>query len=138
MRAFMDTSVLAKKYIEESGVEMFDQLWSKVTGVVVAPSYMIEIYSIVERRLREKTISAQDQKWIKSEIAVDILDFETVLWDQQLISTALELVNTYPLKALDTIQLASALYAKPDIFVTSDKGLFKYARLEMKNAVLVE
>jgi hypothetical protein len=41
------------------------------------------------------------------------------------------------MKVLDGIQLSSAIIATPDIFITSDKHLFKSATKELKRVEFV-
>jgi len=55
--AFIDTSSLIKKYIQESGSDEFDSLLNKVSTIIVAPIYFLEINSAVERRLMEHSLT---------------------------------------------------------------------------------
>ena len=65
MRAFIDTSSLLKKYVDEQGADTFDALLLSVSEIIVAPITLLEIHSIIERRLREKTLNTADAAWIE-------------------------------------------------------------------------
>jgi predicted nucleic acid-binding protein len=137
MRAFIDTSAMMKKYIDEIGGEEFDNLLLDVTQIVVAPTYIVEAHAAVERRLRDKTIVKEQIHVLREEINRDAAEFHQVNFTKDLCDIALHLITIYPLTALDGIQLASASMAEGDIFVTSDKQLFKYAKQELKKVKLI-
>ena len=137
MKVFFDTSTLAKKYIDEAGtVELLDLL-NKVSRISVSSVYIIEIFCFINRKIRENSINIKDLKFINEKILDDYNLFEMVILSNEIQQKAVSLVNQYPLASLDSIQLASAILAQPDIFVTSDKQLLKYAKHELKNVKLI-
>ncbi len=137
MRAFVDTSSLIKKYIVEKGSEKLDAQLEAITEIIISPIYLLEINSAIERRLLEKTLTNLQAVWIRSEIKKDFQFFSRVLWNDNLEQKALEIIHKYHLKTLDSLQLASCCLSKTDIFITSDKKLFKTAKKELKNAKFI-
>lgn len=137
MRVFFDTSTLVKKYIDEPGSVELDELMEKVSQVVVSSIYEIEIFSFINRKIREKEISPSDIDEVKKEVRVDYDLFETVIFSSVVRQKAIDLLEQCPLASLDSIQLASACIAQADMFVTSDKQLFKYASRELKKVQLI-
>ena len=137
MRAFFDTSALVKKYILEDGWEKFDGLLNKVTAIVVAPVYFLEMNGMVQRKLTERSITARQANLIKQNVENDLEEFEKIAWDASLEQTALTIIEKYPIKTLDSIQLASAFLSKAKTFITSDRKLFHIAKKELKGAVLI-
>ena len=137
MKAFFDTSTFVKKYIFEEGYEKLDAILEDITTIIVAPIYLLEIRSVVQRKLKEKLLTAQQGDLIKQGIKNDHADFEQILWDGSLEQKALELIEKHQLKTLDSIQLASAFLSKADTFITSDQKLFQIAKKELKDVMLI-
>jgi len=137
MRVFFDTSTLAKKYIEEPGCLELEVFLEKVSQVVVSSVYVIEMFRLINRKSREKNIKYSDLHQIKDEVLRDHNLFEMIMFSIDIQQKAIDLIEQYPLTSLDSIQLASAVMAQADMFVTSDKQLFKYAALELKEVQLI-
>ena len=137
MRAFVDTSSLFKKYVDEKGSNAFDGHLQSVTEIIIAPVTLLEINSIIERRLREKTLSASDAKWIEKEFLFDLNFYGVVEFNEKLISECIRVIRKYQMKVLDGIQLASAILAGADVFIVSDKNLHKIAGKELSRVEFV-
>lgn len=138
MRAFIDTSSLFKKYIDEKGADAFETLLQSVTDIILSPITHLEINSIIERRLREKTVSTADAKWIEKEFLFDLNFFGIVEFNDKLTFECIRVIRKYQMKVLDSIQLSAAIIAKPEIFIVSDKQLYKIAKKELPQVTLVE
>jgi predicted nucleic acid-binding protein len=131
MRAFIDTSSLFKKYIEEEGSPAFNALLESVFEIFVAPVTFLEIHSVIERRLREKTLTPGDARWIEKEFLSDYGYFGIVEWNDTLMEKCVAIMRKYPLRILDSIQLAAASLSGSALFVTSDKQLYRAAKTEL-------
>jgi predicted nucleic acid-binding protein len=137
MRAFIDTSSLFKKYVEENGSEEFGHLLDSVTEIIVSPITVLEIHSAIQRRLRERTLKPSDAKWIEKEFMTDYDFFALVEWNDELTMECLRIIRTYPLSVLDGIQFSAALISQATLFVTSDKKLFQAAKREIRDAKFI-
>ena len=137
MRAFIDSSSLLKKYVEETGSAHFQDLLENVADIIVAPTCWLEIQSALDRRVREKTLAKGQREWLHKEVKIDFNFFEVVIWNDALEERGTELIRAYHLKTLDSIQLSSACLALADVFVTSDKQLAVYARKEVQAVELI-
>ena len=137
MNAIIDTSSLIKKYIKEIGSTKFENLLEQLSEITVSPIYRLEINSAIERRLREKTLDCDHAEWIRKEIGHDFQFFNKVLWNDKLETLSTRLIQDYPIKTLDCIQLASAILSQADIFITSDRKLFHVAEYEMNKVEFV-
>ena len=131
MRAFVDTSSLFKKYVDEKGSDAFDAFLKSVTEIIIAPITLLEIHSIIERRLREKTLSASDAKWIEKEFLFDLNFYGVVEFNEKLISECIRVIRKHQMKVLDGIQLSSVIITRPDVFIVSDKSLYNSACKEL-------
>jgi len=137
LKAFIDTSALIKKYIQEKGAAQFDVLLERVSEITVAPIYLLEIYSALQRRLKEETLTREQASWLKSEIKKDYNFFHKVIWNENLEKKSLQLIEKYHLKTLDSIQLAAGCLSETEVFMTSDRELFDIAKRELKTASFV-
>ncbi|MBD3391497.1 MAG: PIN domain-containing protein [Chitinivibrionales bacterium] len=131
MRAFIDTSSLVKKYIEETGSEEFGILLKSLSEIVVSPITVLELHSAIERRLREGALQSSDAKWIEKEFTTDYDFFGVVEWNDELVKEGLRIIRAYQLRVLDAIQLSAALISDSGLLVTSDKRLYQAARKVM-------
>ena len=137
MKAFLDTSSLFKKYFEEEGSAELEELLQSVSTVTVAPITILETNSIIERRLREKSLTTEDANWIEKELSFDFNFYGIVEFNENLTTETLRVIRKYQLKVLDGIQLGAAIISTPDVFVVSDKKLYTSAKMELKNTVLI-
>ena len=76
MILFADTSTLAKRYIEESGSDVVDELLSRADILIVSSITRIELNSAFSRRLKDRTL---DEKSYKSALGEFNNDFEFIL-----------------------------------------------------------
>ncbi len=137
MRAFVDTSALFKKYVEEESSDRLSQLLIDVSEIAISPLTWTEINSIFARRLRENILTPQQAAWLKSETERDFSSFHRVNWNDALENKAVELINKCSILTLDAVQLASGVLSKADIFVTSDKKLFQEANKVIRKAQFI-
>lgn len=137
MKAFLDTSALIKKYVAEFGSDLLEKHLEKVSEIVVAPIYWVELNSALQRRLHEKTLTHQQVAAIRQEADQDLNYFNKIIWNESLEQKAVGLIKKYYFKALDSIQLASGILSQTDLFLTSDQGLYKTAAQELKNVKLI-
>ena len=137
MRAFLDTSTLFKKYLEEPGSDKLADLMDDMSHVVISPITVVEIHAAAKRRLTEKNITRPEYELLLKEFLRDFPHFEVVHYNDNLIRECIRLSGKYSLKSLDLIQLASVSLAKADLFLTSDSQLAENAEKEFKNVTLI-
>ena len=137
MKAFVDTSSLIKKYVQEKASDQFEEQLTKIDEIIVAPIYWIELNSAIERRIKEKTLSHQDASVIRREAKKDLHFFSKVIWNDVLEQKAVEMIEKHRVKTLDSLQLASGILSRADLFLTSDQDLYKTAAQEIKNTKFI-
>lgn len=132
MNLFFDTSALIKKYIEETGSDIVDDLLDKAESVYVSSITEIEVFSTFKRLLVEKAITENDYKILKADFKFDFQFFTAVRFDDFITEKAKAVIEKYQLKSLDSIQLSSALFLKDEIdyFIGCDEKLIKAGRRE--------
>lgn len=127
MRVFVDTSTLFKKYVDEPGSPDFDSLLNEATEIIVSPLTRIEMHAALAKCVREKLLPIEYAEKLRVEIKKDFTFYSRVYWNENLEEKSVEIVQKLPLKTSDAIQLASGVLSGADIFVTSDRRLFKEA-----------
>jgi predicted nucleic acid-binding protein len=139
---FLDSSALIKRYIPETGTNWLRNIVMPVNGntVIVAEITSVEIVSGVSRRKREGQIS------VRTAYALRILidrhanrEYMVVGLGRNIIQQSENLLELHPLRAYDSVQLASAVESNtrllaagltPLIFLSSDQQLLTAATNE--------
>lgn len=127
MRVFIDTSSLFKRYIQEDGSSELEPIFQLASEIVVSPVTWLEFNAALYRRSNNKPLTPAQVSWTISEAEKDFEAYSRIDWNENLEEKAVEIMQKFSLKTLDAIQLASGVLSKADIFVTSDKKLFKEA-----------
>lgn len=136
---FLDTSVLLKRYVVESGTTWVQNIILPSAGhaIIIAQIAPIEIISAVSRQKREGMISERTAHVIRLLVNRHaVREYEVVLFSDDIAERAQNLLETHPLRAYDAVQLASALAANkillekslsPLIFACADNRLIQAA-----------
>lgn len=113
---FIDTTSLFKKYVDEKGADTFDALLKSVFEIIISPITLLEINSIIERRLREKTLNASDANWIEKEFMFDLNFYGVVEFNEKLISECIRVIRKHQLKVLDLHSTVFSHYRETGCF----------------------
>lgn len=135
---FVDTSALAKRYISEIGSAWTDNWITASSGntILISQLAILEFYSLLNRRHREKKLSLSDLVAHRNNFNIHVkTEYLVVPLDQQVWQLSYELIFKHPLKTLDTLQLACAIRSRQILgffprFVSADDRLLDIARLE--------
>lgn len=120
MKAFFDTSAIAKRYINEKGSETVNDIVFKSKNVVISILCLPEIFSALNRLKREKAIDAAQYTKIKDIVIRDFKTFEVCSITPSVVGQAITLLEHHALKSMDALQIACAISIKPQIFISSD------------------
>jgi predicted nucleic acid-binding protein len=136
---YLETSALVKLYIREAGTEQLLQLVSRRANhrFAVLTITLVEFRSAIRKRERagdiDKAVAADLANRFERHLETKFL--RQVLNDSVL-ETATKLIDRYPLRAYDAIQLAGCLTLKEasgkdqPVFVCSDHQLLEAAACE--------
>lgn len=132
---FWDASAIVPLLIEEPGTRLTRGWLRDDPGIVTWALTRLEVASAVERRFRERRLSAERRRAVLA-----ALDSAAERWDEvndvlPVRSRALALLARHPLRAADAAQLGAALLlADPTpaamTMVCLDRGLAEAARRE--------
>lgn len=136
---FFDTSAVVKRYMTERGSGSVERILEKESPIWISKITLTEIYSVVGRRIRENIYPADDLSLFKKMFERHIRrNYRLVQVTNEVIALSQHLLLKYPLRALDSLQLASALIAYKRItplnthltFVCADVRLLTVAEAE--------
>ncbi len=135
---YLDTSALIKLYVEEVGTEqVVEAMQDAVDGrVIIVDLTPLEARSAIRRREREGDISAADADRVLRQIENDCsMSFLMQPSTSAVMEDAARLIDQYPLRAYDALQLAGCLVVRdgmpgPVTFVCADTRLCDAARHE--------
>jgi predicted nucleic acid-binding protein len=121
LNVFFDSSALAKRYINESGSDRVEQILAKASSLGVSVLCLPEVVSALCRRRRERKLSAQQYSTAKKELFADIADATVVYVTDLVVAGAVDLLENWPLRSWDSLQVASAAEWAADLFVSADR-----------------
>jgi len=128
VKTFFDASTFAKRYVEENGSQLVDDICQEASELSLSVLCVPEIISALNRRIREKRLSRQDYVAAKQSLSDDVRDAVIINLTPEVIATSTSLLETSPLRAMDALHIACALESGADLFVSSDKKQITAAR----------
>lgn len=130
MRIFLDTSALAKRYVQEPGSEELEGLLARTaTEIFISPLAFVEFASAIGRKLRNKEIAEARVSDAIKELEEDWHKvFAKIPLEDLLAETAAAIALEYSLKGADAAHLASAQITGAELFVASDNKLIRVAK----------
>ncbi|MBI4365870.1 MAG: type II toxin-antitoxin system VapC family toxin [Deltaproteobacteria bacterium] len=138
MLCYMDTSAIAKKYLEESGALQVEEYFAQSEGVFTTALTRLELASLIERAKRSARINSPMYHRIVAAVEADYrLQIITLLAiNEGILALARRLIIQRRLRVQDAIQLATAIVTNRSLhggevqFVCADHALLGAARLE--------
>ena len=123
---FLDSSALVKRYVSETGSAWIQLLTDSQTGnlLFIARITWVEVISAFARRQREGSLTSADVALVIQTFRSDLnTQYQVIELDAKLAVSAGQLVNQYPLRAYDAVQLASVLRIQPAFTTTQSTSL---------------
>jgi predicted nucleic acid-binding protein len=121
MRVFFDSSAFAKRYIEEKGSAVADEICMAADQLGLCVICLPEIVSALNRRLREKNLTPAQYILAKQRLVEDIRDASIIEVTPEVVSQSVVMLETLPLRAMDALHLAAARAWGAELFVSADK-----------------
>lgn len=125
---FFDTSALVKRYYEEPGTDIVDELIEGDRTVVISSLAVIETVSAFRRKYNRDEIEAEDMNALLASFFREALDdFVIVPMDESIQQFSFDLILEDDLRTLDSLQLSAALSISGEeidaVFVSADRDL---------------
>jgi predicted nucleic acid-binding protein len=128
LNIFLDSSALAKRYVQESGSDRLEEILSSASALGVSVICLSEIVSALCRRRRERKLSPQQYVKAKQALFEDIEDSSVVNVTDAVIARAIDVLERWPLRSADSLQVASAAEWSAELFVSADEKQCAAAR----------
>jgi predicted nucleic acid-binding protein len=120
MRIFFDSSVFAKRYIEEPGSERVENLCAQATMLGVSSICLAEIISGLCRLRRNSILTKNQYEVTKEAMLKDFEDITVCNITPEVIGQTIHILETNTLRTLDALHVGCALEWKAEVFVSSD------------------
>lgn len=128
MNVFLDSSALAKRYIQESGSDRIEEILTSASSLCISVICLSEVVSALCRRLREGKLTQRQYLRAKRALFEDIEDASIVGVTDQVVARAVELLEGWPLRPSDSLHVASAAEWSAELFVSADERQCAAAR----------
>ncbi len=129
MKAFFDTSAFVKRYIEEKGSERVVEICGEAEHLTLSIICLPEMIATLNRLVRERKLSAEHYRTVKTLILDDFEDVEICEITPEVIRQTIGCLESSQLRAMDALHLGCALAVSPDLFVSSDRRQVEAARM---------
>jgi uncharacterized protein len=121
LNVFLDSSALAKRYIQEPGSDRLEEILLGASSLGVSMICLSEVISALCRRRRERRLSQQQYLRAKQAVFQDLEDSSLVGVTEVVLARAVELLERWPLRSSDSLQVASVAEWAADLFVSADE-----------------
>ena len=131
---YLDTSALAKWYINEAHSHEFSHWIQKQEDTHISSLTITEFRCLLARRRRNQEFSADVEQWVFAAFEMDIHDGHLIVHplNDYHVSGAEHLINTLPtvaLRTLDAMHLSLARDIGAQVIATADKVMVEAAKL---------
>jgi predicted nucleic acid-binding protein len=129
---YLDTSALAKRYLDEPGSEDFDAFLGGRRRALISRLVVVELRCLLKRRLGARQIDARYEQAALADFADDVRrgHFQVEPLTDQHVLMAYDLIDRllgHSLRTLDALHLAIAQSIGAEILATADFGMARAA-----------
>lgn len=128
MKAFLDSSAFAKRFVEEHGSEKVEALCSRASELGLSVICVPEIVSALNRRLREALLTKAQYAEVKQQLMADVRDADIIQLTPPVLAAAVHILETNPVRAMDALHIACALEWKAELFASANMRQLAAAR----------
>ena len=93
MKLAIDSSSLAKRYVQEAGSEKLDRLLESASELAFCVILVPEIVSGLNRRLREQVLTIVDYRAVKKQLLDDVRDATVLQITPSVVSSSVKLLE---------------------------------------------
>ena len=120
MNVFLDSSVMAKRYVEEPGSARVEEILQAATSLGVSMICVPEVVSALCRRRRERKLTPLQYRKAKAALLEDLKDASVINVTDEVVARAVELLERWQLRSSDSLHVAAAAEWGSDLFVSAD------------------
>lgn len=121
---YADTSALLKRHVSESGTLEIERLVDSPSTIMTSELSRVEMYSALNRLVREGTLRAGEYRDLSTDIEeLFAARYSLVSVALDIITMAKGILERHPLRAYDSVHLASAIFANQELVAGGQPGL---------------
>lgn len=120
MKACLDSSAFAKRFVNEEGSEVVESLCAQVDALGLSVICVPEIVSALNRRLREHRLTPHQYREAKQRLLADVRDADMIQLTPSVLAAAIRVLEASPVRAMDALHIACALEWGADVFASAD------------------
>lgn len=128
MKAFLDSSSFAKRFIEEAGSETVEAICISASELGLSVICVPEIVSALTRRLRERLLTQDQYREAKERLLDDVRDADIIQLTPAVLVSAIKVLEVSPVRAMDALHIACALEWEAQLFASSDARQLEAAK----------
>jgi predicted nucleic acid-binding protein len=120
MRACLDSSAFAKRFVNEEGSEVVEAICAQVDSLGLSVICVPEIVSALNRRVRERMLTPPQYREAMQRLLDDVRDADIIQLTPAVLGTAIRVLEASPVRAIDALHIACALEWGADVFASAD------------------
>jgi uncharacterized protein len=128
MKTFLDSSAFAKRFVDEAGSDKVEDTCAQASELGLSVICVPEIISALNRRRRERSLTAAQYAEAKQQLLDDVRDADIINLAVPVVGSAIGVLEASPVRAMDALHIACALEWGAQLFVSSDKKQLSAAR----------
>jgi predicted nucleic acid-binding protein len=128
MKTFLDSSAFAKRFVDENGSDKVEETCAQASELGLSVICVPEIISALNRRRRERSLTAAQYDKAKQQLLDDVRDADIINLAVSVVGSAIGVLEARPVRAMDALHIACALEWGAQLFVSSDKKQLSAAR----------
>jgi predicted nucleic acid-binding protein len=128
MKTFLDSSAFAKRFVDEAGSDSVEETCAQASELGLSVICVPEIISALNRRRRERSLTATQYAEAKQRLIDDVRDADIINLAVSVVASSIGVLEESPVRAMDALHIACALEWGAQLFVSSDKKQLSAAR----------
>lgn len=128
MKLYLDSSSFAKRFIEEQGSSRVETLCTGASALGLSVICVPEIISALNRRRRERRLSALQYSEAKQSLLNEVRDAEIIHLTSTVVATSVRILEHHAIRAMDALHIACALEWGAERFASADARQLRAAR----------
>ena len=120
MKACLDSSAFAKRFVNEEGSEVVEAICAQADSLGLSVICVPEIVSALNRRVRERMLTPPQYREAMQRLLDDVRDADIIQLTPAVLGTAIRVLEASPVRAMDALHIACALEWGADVFASAD------------------
>jgi hypothetical protein len=120
MKVCLDSSAFAKRFVSEEGSDVVEATCFQAEALGLSVICVPEIVSALNRRLRERLLTPPQYRRAKERLLDDVRDADIIQLTPSVLGTAIRVLESSPVRAMDSLHIACALEWGADLFASAD------------------